>query len=135
MNSFNISFAISWVEDCLELNFKYVDYQTLAHLSYSSCICWTSVHATRTQHFLSVRVLISASNRILICFMSTHGDWCPSASAVSCTLGELREEVVHESQSKFCFTFSLDPIKLHLHVAFKPVPKPVSIEPAWKLQV
>ena len=28
------------MEDCLELNFKYVDYQSLAHPSYSSCVCW-----------------------------------------------------------------------------------------------
>ena len=33
------SLAKSWVEDCLELNFRYVDYQTLAHLSYGSCVC------------------------------------------------------------------------------------------------
>ena len=26
-------------------------------------------------------------------------------------------------------------LKLRLHVAFKPVPKPVSVEPAWKPQV
>ena len=61
MNRCNISFAISRVEDCLELNFKYVDYQTLAHLSYSSCVCLTSVRAARAQRFLSVRVLISDS--------------------------------------------------------------------------
>ena len=61
MNRCNISFDISRVEDCLELNFKYVDYQTLAHLSYSSCVCLTSVHAARAQRFLSVRVLIGAS--------------------------------------------------------------------------
>ena len=29
-----MSFAESQVEDFLELNFRYVDYQTLAHLSY-----------------------------------------------------------------------------------------------------
>ena len=62
MNRCNISFAKSRVEDCLELNFKYVDYQTLAHLSYTSCVCWSSVHATRVQCFLSVQVLISASS-------------------------------------------------------------------------
>ena len=49
------------VEDCLELNFKYVDYQSLAYLSYSSCVCWISVRATRVQRFLSVRESISAS--------------------------------------------------------------------------
>ena len=38
----NILFVKSQIEDCLELNFKYVDYQTLAHLSYSSYVCWTS---------------------------------------------------------------------------------------------
>ena len=63
MNRCNISFAISRIEDCLELNFKYVDYQTLAHLSYSSCVCLTSVRAARAQRFLSVRVLISDSTR------------------------------------------------------------------------
>ena len=62
MNRCNISLAISRVEHCLELNFKYVDYQTLACLSYSSCVCLTSVHATRVQCFLCVRVLISASS-------------------------------------------------------------------------
>ena len=35
LNRCNVSFAKSRVEDCLELNFKYVDYQTLAHLSYT----------------------------------------------------------------------------------------------------
>ena len=29
----------------------------------------------------------------------------------------------------------VESLKLRLHVAFKPVPKPVSIEPAWKPQV
>ena len=58
-----MSFAISRVEDCLELNFKYADYQTLAHLSYSFCVYLTSVHVSRAQHFLSVRVLISVSSR------------------------------------------------------------------------
>ena len=61
----NVSFAESGVEDCLELNFKYVDYQSLAYLSYSSCVCWISVRATRAQHFLSVRESISASSPIV----------------------------------------------------------------------
>ena len=61
MNGCNISFAIAWVEDYLELNFKYVDYQTLAHLSYGSCVCLTSVRVAMAQRFLSVRVLISDS--------------------------------------------------------------------------
>ena len=65
MNRCNISFAISRVEDCLELNFKYIDYQTLAHLSYSSCVCLTSVRTARVQRFLSVRVLISDSTCVL----------------------------------------------------------------------
>ena len=30
LNGCNVSFAESRVEDCLELNFKHVDYQTLA---------------------------------------------------------------------------------------------------------
>ena len=71
MNRCNISFAISRVEDCLELNFKYVDYQTLAHLSYSSCVCLTSVRAARAQHFLSVRVLISDSTCNINVIMSS----------------------------------------------------------------
>ena len=49
-----VSFAVSQIEDCLELNFRYDDYQTLAHLSYSSCVYWISAHATRAQRFLSV---------------------------------------------------------------------------------
>ena len=57
----NVSFAVSQIEDCLELNFRYVDYQTLAHLSCSSCVYWISAHATRAQRFLSVRESISAS--------------------------------------------------------------------------
>ena len=64
MNRCNISFAISRVEDCLELNFKYVDYQTLAHLSYSSCVYLTSVRTARAQRFLSVRVSVSDSTFI-----------------------------------------------------------------------
>ena len=32
LNGCNVSFAVSQIEDCLELNFRYVDYQTLAHL-------------------------------------------------------------------------------------------------------
>ena len=64
LNRCNISFVLSRVEDCLELNFKYVDYQTLAHLSYSSCVCLTSVRAARAQRFLSVRVLISDSTKV-----------------------------------------------------------------------
>ena len=43
----------------------YVDYQTLAHLSYSSCVYWISARATRAKRFLSVRESISAS-RILL---------------------------------------------------------------------
>ena len=73
LNRCNISFAISWVEDCLELNFKDIDYQTLAHLSYSSCVCWTSVHATRVQRFLSVRVLISASSFVSMLIVKWPG--------------------------------------------------------------
>ena len=38
LNGFNVLFAESWVEDCLELNFRYVDCQPLAHLSYSICL-------------------------------------------------------------------------------------------------
>ena len=35
----NVLFAESQVEDCLELNFRYVDYHPLTHLSYSSYVC------------------------------------------------------------------------------------------------
>ena len=57
-----MSFAESQVEDCSELNFRYVDYQTLAHLSYSSYICWISVRATRAKRFLSDQVSINVSS-------------------------------------------------------------------------
>ena len=63
LNGCNVSFAVSQIEDCLELNFRYVDYQTLAHLSCNSCVYWISVRATRAQHFFSVRESISASTR------------------------------------------------------------------------
>ena len=56
LNSCKHLFAESQTEDCLELNFKYTDYETLAYLSYSSYLCWTSVHETRAQSLLSVRV-------------------------------------------------------------------------------
>ena len=45
----------------MELNFRYIDYQTLAHLSYRSCVYWVSVYAIRVQRFSSVQVLISDS--------------------------------------------------------------------------
>jgi len=61
LNGCNVSFAVSQIEDGLELNFRYVDYQTLAHLSCSSCVYWISARATRAQLFLSVRESISAS--------------------------------------------------------------------------
>ena len=38
MNKCNALFAESRVEYCLELNFRYVDYQTLMHLSYSAAL-------------------------------------------------------------------------------------------------
>ena len=79
LNRCNILFAKSQVEDCLELNLKHVDYQTLAHLSYSSCVCWTSVHATRAQCFLSVGVSISGSIYVNIFI----GDSLASFSALS----------------------------------------------------
>ena len=62
LNGCNVSFTVSQIEDCLELNFRYVDYQTLAHLSCSSCVYWISACATRAQRFLSVRESISASS-------------------------------------------------------------------------
>ena len=68
----NISYAISRVEDCFELNLKYIDYQTLVHLSYSSCVCLTSVPATRAQRFFSVGVLINASIVQLVFVMHKH---------------------------------------------------------------
>ena len=36
-----------------------------------------------------------------------HGDWFPSASAVSGAPGEPDEEVTHETKSMFSFAFSL----------------------------
>ena len=39
-----------------------------------------------------------------------HGNWCPSASAGSGTAEELCEEASHESQSKVCFVFGLNPV-------------------------
>ena len=69
LNRYNILFAISWIEDCMELHFKYVEYQTLAHLSYSSCVSLTSRCAARAQRFLSVRVLISDSS-------NNQGNYC-----------------------------------------------------------
>ena len=54
------------VEDSLVLKFKYVDYQTLAHLSSSSYVCRTSAHARKEQRFLSIQASISAS---------TSGSW------------------------------------------------------------
>ena len=67
MNGCNVSFAVSQIEDCLELNFRYVDCQTLAHLSCSSCVYWISARATRAQRFLSVRESISASTGEIGC--------------------------------------------------------------------
>ena len=61
LNGCNLSFAESRVEECLKLNFRYVDYQTLVQLSYSSYVCWISVCATRAKCFLSVRVPSNAS--------------------------------------------------------------------------
>ena len=43
MNGCNVLLSEYRVEDCLELNFRYVDYQPLAHLSYSSYVCWRCV--------------------------------------------------------------------------------------------
>ena len=56
-----LCFSESWVEDCLEVNFRYVDYQPLAHLSYSSYVCCRSVRVTRAKRYLSVRVSINVS--------------------------------------------------------------------------
>ena len=62
LNRCNILFALFRVEDCLELNFfKCADYHTLAY--YPTVL--VSVHVTGAQHFLSVRVLISASTIVL----------------------------------------------------------------------
>ena len=52
-----MSFAESRVEDCLELNLRYVDYQTLAHLSYSSYVCWIYVPATRAKLVTKVHLI------------------------------------------------------------------------------
>ena len=61
MNGCNVLFAESRVEDCLELNFRYVDYQPLAHLSYSSYVRWRSVHETRVKCYSRVQVSINVS--------------------------------------------------------------------------
>ena len=70
LNGCNVSFAKSQVEDCFELIFKYSDYQTLAHLSCNSYVCWTSGRATRVQCFLSVRASISPSIDDCMCLYS-----------------------------------------------------------------
>ena len=65
LNKCNVLFAESLVEDCLELNFRYVDYQPLlAHRSYSSYVCWRSVRATGAKHFLSVWEEITTPHRV-----------------------------------------------------------------------
>ena len=87
MNGSNVSFAVSQIEDCLELNFRYVDYQTLAHLSCSSCVYWISARATRVQRFLSVRESISASIYMqqLLGFPRVGKLICINMAAVVCT--------------------------------------------------
>ena len=55
LNGCNVSIAESQVEDCLEMKiFRYVDYQTLAYLSYSSCVCWISVRENKSATCLSI---------------------------------------------------------------------------------
>ena len=48
-----------------------------------------------------------------------HGDWCPSASAVSGRLVEPGEEAAHKSQSIFCYSawilFQATPVKKCVH--------------------
>ena len=62
MNRCSISFAKSRVEDCLELNFKYVDYQTLAHAPILQFLCLGDLCAhNKSATFLSVRASISSS--------------------------------------------------------------------------
>ena len=61
MNGCNVLFAESRVEDCLELNFRYVDYQPLALLSYSAYVCWRSVRETRVKRYSRVQVSINIS--------------------------------------------------------------------------
>ena len=56
----NVIFRLLY-QRLLELNFKYTDYETLAYLSYSSYVCWTSARETRAQSLLSVQASISAS--------------------------------------------------------------------------
>ena len=57
----NILFAQFQVEDCLEMNVKYLDYQLLMYLSYSYYVCWRSVRATRVKCYLSVQVSVKFS--------------------------------------------------------------------------
>ena len=66
LNRCNISFAKSWVEDCLELNFKHIAHQTLAHLSCNFYVCWTSGGATRAR-FLSVQASVGPSMYVFMC--------------------------------------------------------------------
>ena len=95
MNRCNILFAISRVEDCLELNFKYADYQALAHLSYSFCVCLISLHATRVQRFISVRVLINASILMFSCVASEKME------IIDCLVPKLWSELHHGRRMQF----------------------------------
>ena len=49
LNSCKSLFVESQTEDCLELNFKYIDYETLAYLYHSSYVCWTSAHGVKQE--------------------------------------------------------------------------------------
>ena len=66
LNGCNVLFAESSVEDCLELNFRYVDCQPLVQLSYSAYVCWRFVHATRVKRYLSVHVSINVSTPVVV---------------------------------------------------------------------
>ena len=56
LNSCKSLFAESQTEDCLELNFKNIDYETLAYRYHSSYVCWTSARANTVHCLLSVQV-------------------------------------------------------------------------------
>ena len=101
----------SWIQVCC-------DYPTwgLAHLSYSSCVCWVSVGATRAQCFLSVQVAINthAYLHTTSCTCRHCGSWLASFSGHSHILsrcrGRLRDKMWEwpgvEARSWFCGSWS-----------------------------
>ena len=66
LNGSNVSFAESRVEDCLELNFMHVNYQTLAHLILQFLCLLDLCARNKGETFLSVRVSINASTKHIL---------------------------------------------------------------------